>query len=639
MNSDSFLPRIQSVFYSVFDIQQGPKIIYQVPEDLIAVSDSPVPPTSPIEHRGDRSARSASTSTPYLFHFDDISKYVIPHPQLCGRLVTCSTRSHRIIGFPVELRGAYTRNYFRYNFCFVFDRSADLSCYEPIVRKVSRVLSSCEKESRFLSNPETSTTIHAILEQLYEDLNSYAETSIPIDHFNSIELKIFPFYPNPPPVNDWMVPLALINITKRMEDNWDLTMVKVCKFIDGTNHVSRIAHLADCDIVLTRQAISHLLFYQVIMTIDIFQYSNMYTLVQSIKWLAEEAHVRDECGPYVTRPGHPIPDWPQLLRLYSRVKPGKTVLEWMDLYKVHQLGIDARRFTSFGVIKGFLRRVHRWPVLLPPDPSQAATLPLDSQAAATGTTFPRKRVNSFTTGTSLRFPTFTHSPPLVESASTYLASQPSALFRGRSPSTAAVQSPSPEVGESTPTLAQDLIHNGPHPVVSPVTVVPISATHRARRASAAEKVLEQLRSRDLQKTGGSTGPIVSSPRMSWIHYQQKDETITIPDATAAINSQDGHYPPRRPESRRQSLITPIGPPPSPVLPKSIALPPNSATLRQRPSWSQPTTQQAIAGGRPYPIELLGLLNGEHHTDELAVAEQATEILVESASFTDDLDEL
>jgi nitrogen permease regulator 2-like protein len=74
-----------------------------------------------------------------------------------------------------------------------------------------------------------------------------------------------------------MVPLALINLSKRVESNWDLTMVKVygffysspemqslllwqvCQYIDGTNHVKRIAHLADCDLDLTRQAISHLL--------------------------------------------------------------------------------------------------------------------------------------------------------------------------------------------------------------------------------------------------------------------------------------------------------------------------------------------------------------------------------------------
>lgn len=81
-----------------------------------------------------------------------------------------------------------------------------------------------------MSSAKTSPLVHAVLEQLYEDLNSYSETSIEIDAFNTIELKIFPFYPNPPAVKDWMVPLALINLTKRIEDNWDLTMRKVTAY-------------------------------------------------------------------------------------------------------------------------------------------------------------------------------------------------------------------------------------------------------------------------------------------------------------------------------------------------------------------------------------------------------------------------
>lgn len=44
-------------------------------------------------------------------------------------------------------------------------------------------------------------------------------------------------------------------------------------------------------------------YYQVIMMIDIFQYSNMYTLRKSIQWLADESHVKEECGPYVTKKG------------------------------------------------------------------------------------------------------------------------------------------------------------------------------------------------------------------------------------------------------------------------------------------------------------------------------------------------
>ncbi|KAG6868718.1 hypothetical protein C0993_011656 [Termitomyces sp. T159_Od127] len=598
MTSDSFLPRIQSVFYSVFDVHQGPKIVAQVPEGLIAVPESLLTPTSPVDYHREGTRSVSSPSGPFLFHFDDVSKYVIPPSQLCGRLVTCSTKNHRVIGFPVELKGKYDRNYFRYNLCFVFDRSADLSCYEPIVRK---------KESGFLHNPETSAAIPTILEQLYEDLNSYSETSIAIDRFNSVELKIFPFYPNPPQVEDWMVPLALINIPKRVEDNWDLTMVKVAKFIDGTNHVSRIAYLADCDITLTRQAISHLLFYQVIMTIDIFQFSNMYTLSSSIQWLADEAHVRDECGPYVTKVGHSMPDWPKLLRLYSRMKPGKTVLEWMNEHNVHQLGIDVRRFTSFGVIKGFLRRVHRYPVLLSPDPSQVASV---------ATAFPRPRGNSLSGRPSVRYPQYTPSPPNADPTSpAYLTSQPPAFFRGRSPSDIPGQNGSPEVDQKGQNLS------AMHPPPAP-PVVSISATTRARRASAAEKVLEQLRNRtDLQKPMAS---VVGSPRTAWAHYH---ESITTPTFPTGSISQDGHGA-RRPGSRRQSLITPIGPPPSPVVPK-VGLPTSNPTgLRSRLPWNQHAPQPVISGMRPYPPSFLTLLDGEHHTDELAVRFEAGWPLIE-----------
>lgn len=39
------------------------------------------------------------------------------------------------------------------------------------------------------------------------------------------------------------------------------------------------------------------------MMIDIFQYSNMYTLRKNIQWMADAPHVTEECGPYVVRPG------------------------------------------------------------------------------------------------------------------------------------------------------------------------------------------------------------------------------------------------------------------------------------------------------------------------------------------------
>ena len=200
-NGHSFLPRILSVFYAVFHDKGGTNIVYQVPEGLIltpplqglntSFSISALRTSSPertdgtssttsVGRSGDAADRSrTSSSSRYshlansrdtlgssfirsssanrcLFKFEDISRYVIPHSSLCGRLVTCTTKRHQIIGFPVELHNEtrYERNFFRYNVCFVFERTADLSCYEPIVRKIGRVLTTCEVRFRdFISNP------------------------------------------------------------------------------------------------------------------------------------------------------------------------------------------------------------------------------------------------------------------------------------------------------------------------------------------------------------------------------------------------------------------------------------------------------------------------------------------------------
>jgi hypothetical protein len=174
-DGNSFLPRLESVFYARFDETRGTEIAYQVPEGLITSSGgpisgaaSPVPSVSsrassriafvPPERPESRSRISLSKVSPQkstlssvfrtLFNFEDVSKYIIAQSPLCGRLVTCTAGNHKVLGFPVELMGKYQRNYFRFNVCFVFDASADLSCYEPIVRKVNRVLTACEVSLR-----------------------------------------------------------------------------------------------------------------------------------------------------------------------------------------------------------------------------------------------------------------------------------------------------------------------------------------------------------------------------------------------------------------------------------------------------------------------------------------------------------
>lgn len=181
---------------------------------------------------------------------------------------------------------------------------------------------------------------------------------------DAINLKLFPVYPNPPPINDWDVPVALLDLLSRVDGNWDLTLRRILPFIDGVNHVKRIAQLADADLGLTRACLEHLVYYGCIIVVDIFQYFNMYTVRPAIAKMADDEALGRECATYVTRSGYSPPSYPEILRLYSLLRAGTTLHDWVEDNDIDAKGIDVRRFVSFGVIQGFLRRIHRYPIFL-----------------------------------------------------------------------------------------------------------------------------------------------------------------------------------------------------------------------------------------------------------------------------------
>ncbi len=197
-DGNSFLPRLRSVFYARFDEKRGTEIAYQVPEGLITSSGGPISgAASPVPSGSSRASSRIAFETPErpesrvkvspqkstlssafrtLFNFEDVSKYIIAQSPLCGRLVTCTAGNYKVLGFPVELMGKYQRNYFRFNVCFVFDASADLSCYEPIVRKVNRVLTACEVSLRlsclsnkYILNYEGRVVVSVVLRDIFQD--------------------------------------------------------------------------------------------------------------------------------------------------------------------------------------------------------------------------------------------------------------------------------------------------------------------------------------------------------------------------------------------------------------------------------------------------------------------------------------
>jgi hypothetical protein len=197
---------------------------------------------------------------------------MLPKAGFSDRLVTVATRRHRILGFPVSISDQrYERKVFNFNVCFLFDRDADLAAYEPVVRKVGRTLRDLEMAESFLSSPETRIRMHSILEQVYEDLSSYSEASIHLSGATMLDLRLFPTFVNPPYVRDWEVPVLLVDLNSMRDRSWDLTIYRILPYIDGAKSVRRIAADADVEIILAREAFQHLLYYNCILLIDLFQ--------------------------------------------------------------------------------------------------------------------------------------------------------------------------------------------------------------------------------------------------------------------------------------------------------------------------------------------------------------------------------
>lgn len=302
-------------------------------------------------------------------------------------MLTVVVDSFRILGYPICLRSPhYPRNEFLFNFCLVLDASTDFSPHLTVTLKLANLLRTLEEQSHFLSrdtSPPNSGKIYALCEILLEDLNNYCEAMIPIDDANTLNIKLFPTYAPPPPLLPHHVPLSTVRLSALVDPNWDLTMLLILPYIDGINSVRQIALLADADYKLVRKAISHLLYYNCIFLLDVFSFSAIYAPTAEMPSFIESEEMQAECARYVAIPPvethqlssrrtpspspssspnpNPIPiRGPQLAELYCALKQGQSVKSFYMEHAPTLRGIDIRRFITFGVIKGFLYRVHKY---------------------------------------------------------------------------------------------------------------------------------------------------------------------------------------------------------------------------------------------------------------------------------------
>ncbi|KAI0389611.1 nitrogen permease regulator 2 [Xylariaceae sp. FL0594] len=280
---------IQGIFYARFLPQEGTKIVAQSPEGCIVATEYTPHMKAP------------------LVDFDIVQEYIIPRKAFFNRFGTVNTPDgkYSILGFPVSIpHERYHRNEFIFNFGLVIEVDVDPIPYERLVRRLAVTFAEMERQNGYLSMEgrvdDGRRPIGSLLEIVKEDLNNYGECMIPVDEANTINMKLFPYHPPPPPVQGWHVPVPKTKLAEIVDPTWDLTLQRIIPYIDGVNDVRRIAWLADVSLPLTQCALQHLLHYDTVLLLDLFFFGSCYAPRPGVHdFIANRAGMVDECAAYV----------------------------------------------------------------------------------------------------------------------------------------------------------------------------------------------------------------------------------------------------------------------------------------------------------------------------------------------------
>ena len=240
-----------------------------------------------------------------------------------------------------------------------------------MVLKVASLLTGLEEQTQWLSQDEADGggKVFALCEILFEDLNLYSETQIPIDEQNTLNIKLFPTYPPPPRLQPHNVPLSLVGLQKLVDPNWDLTMLRILPFIDGVNSLRQISLKSDADFQLVRKAVEHLVYYGCVTLLDVFHFNAIYACTPQISEFIEDEAAQRECLEYIYE-GAGAEELPgdddkklgttSLVEHYLSLRQGLSVKVWYMDHASTLIGVDVRRMVTFGVIRGFLYRVQKY---------------------------------------------------------------------------------------------------------------------------------------------------------------------------------------------------------------------------------------------------------------------------------------
>lgn len=362
---------LKAIFYARFHPERGPSVIHQYPPNSIIASN-------------------AATQRP-LLNYSDISSYIIAPYEICNHPLSICAAGYRVLGYPVSLEDAkYARNRFTFNVCFVLDEDADTTPWGAVVRKAASFLRAIEEDDGMLQAEEDLVGlkwageegypavdigfVHGLLRDMYRQLNAYGEACVRINDFHTLNLRLVNPKPTAPNIRAWDVPLLTRPLPSPDEWTWDITLQRIHPHINGIKHIQRIADDADVELRLVKKAVQELVYHERVLLLDIFHFQAIYALTADFAAFVEDEKMLEECCAYVAtseadnlfKSDHLVDFAPAtkdtIIELYRGLNPGFGLRDFCLSNERKLYNIDIRRFITFGVIKGFLRRVHKYPL-------------------------------------------------------------------------------------------------------------------------------------------------------------------------------------------------------------------------------------------------------------------------------------
>ena len=154
--------KILAIIYCEFNLEKGPELVYQEPENYIKATE-----------------------------FPKISEFIVPSTQFCNKEIALHLGNAYLLGYPIFLNNSnYERNRFKFNFCLMIDEEEyeyNNYLYDCLIKKINITFENLEIDYDFNFIKKNMNMIIKFINHLFLDIK---ENKFIIDiHIDEEQLK------------------------------------------------------------------------------------------------------------------------------------------------------------------------------------------------------------------------------------------------------------------------------------------------------------------------------------------------------------------------------------------------------------------------------------------------------------------